>query len=162
MLSDGEGSGSETYALNIQDLEKIHLLFKSTYYKELWRETATHVKDSEFQDVPLIPLDQVCGQIYTPAFKEFENSYKALKDLSMSLQDLQTKLGRFLNSMSNELNAMADVFTESQREWIGITDQHIKRYTTLQSAKEKVEVISELKKNLCLGGDFGGMDNLEV
>lgn len=158
----GRQPGSDTYFLNIQAFEKIDFLSKSTYFKDLWRETAKQAKDTEFKDLALIPLDQVYDLIYQPAFEEFRNSYKALKDLSMSLLDLETKLGKFLNSMTKELNTMADVFSEDKREWTRRTDEHIQRYRTLQSAKEKAEVIIELKNNLGLCGRFGGMENLEV
>ncbi|XP_034155120.2 E3 ubiquitin-protein ligase rnf213-alpha isoform X2 [Pangasianodon hypophthalmus] len=156
-----EEPGSDTHFLNNQAFEKIHLLSKSTYFKELWRKTAKQAKDTEFKEIALIPLDQVYDNIYKPAFEEFRSSYEALKDLSMSLLDLESKLGKFLNSMSKELKTMADVFTEDKQEWIQKTREHIERYRALQSAKENAEVIIELKNNLGLCGDFGGIDNLE-
>lgn len=160
MLNSDE-PGSDTYFINIQPFEKIDFLSKSTYFKELWRETAKQAKDTEFKD-SLIPLDQVYEKIYKPGFEEFQNSYKALRDLSMTLQDLENKLGRYLNSMSKELNTMAHVFSEDNREWIHKTNVHIERYKTLQSAKENAEVIIELKNNLGLCGEFGVIDNHKV
>ncbi|KAF5886723.1 E3 ubiquitin-protein ligase, partial [Clarias magur] len=156
-----EEPGSDTYFLNVQPFEKIHCLPKSTYFKELWRKTAKHVKDTEFSDTEFIPLDQVYDQIYKPAVEEFKNSYEALRDLSMSVQDLETKLGTFLNNMSKELMTMGEVFSDGKDEWIQKTEEHIKRYRALQAAKENAEVIIELKNNLELCGDFGGIDNIE-
>ncbi|XP_058231012.1 E3 ubiquitin-protein ligase rnf213-alpha-like [Hemibagrus wyckioides] len=160
MLNSDE-PGSDTYFINIQAFEKIDFLSKSTYFKELWRETAKQAKDTEFKDIPLIPLDQVYEKIYKPAFEEFQNSYKALRDLSMTLQDLENKLGKYLESMSKELNTMADVFSEDNRKWIRKTEEHTERYKTLQSAKENAEVIIELKNNLGLCGEFGVIENLK-
>lgn len=161
MLASDE-PGSDTYLVNIQAFEKIEFLSKSTYFKELWRETAKQAKNTEFKDVALIPLDQVYDNIYKPAFEEYKNSYKALSELSMTLQDLKSKLGKYLDRMSNELNTMAEVFSEDHREWIHKTDKHIKLYRTLQSAKENAEVIIELKNNLGLRGEFDDIDKLKV
>ncbi|XP_060763768.1 E3 ubiquitin-protein ligase rnf213-alpha-like isoform X2 [Neoarius graeffei] len=155
-----EEPGSDTHFLNIHAFEHINFLSKSTYFRELWRETAKQAKDTESEHV-LIPLDQVCDKIYKPAFEEFQNSYKALKNLSMSLQDLESKLGTILNSMPKELKRMADVFSEDKCEWIQKTYKHIERYRALQSVKENADVIIELKNNLGLCGDFSGIDNLE-
>ncbi|GAA6098909.1 E3 ubiquitin-protein ligase rnf213-alpha-like [Tachysurus ichikawai] len=160
MLASDE-PGSDTYLVNIQAFEKIEFLSKSTYFKELWRETAKQAKNTEFKDVALIPLDQVYDNIYKPAFEEYKNSYKALSELSMTLQDLKSKLGKYLDRMSNELNTMAEVFSEDHREWIHKTDKHIKLYRTLQSAKENAEVIIELKNNLGLRGEFDDIDKLK-
>lgn len=157
-----EEPGSDTYFLNIQAFEKIDFLSKSIYFKDLWRETAKQAKNTEYKDITLIPLDQVYDKVYKPAFEEFRNSYKALKDLSMSLQDLESKLGKFLESMSKELKIMANVFSEDKQEWTLKTDVHIQRYRDLQSAKENAEVIIELKNDLGLCGDFGGIDNFKV
>lgn len=156
-----EEPGSDTHFLNIHAFEHINFLSKSTYFRELWRETAKQAKDTESEHV-LIPLDQVCDKIYKPAFEEFQNSYKALKNLSMSLQDLESKLGTILNSMPKELKRMAHVFSEDKCEWIQKTNKHIEHYRALQSVKENADVIIELKNNLGLCGDFSGIDNLEV
>lgn len=157
-----EEPGSDTYFLNIQAFEKIDFLSKSIYFKDLWRETAKQAKNTEYKDITLIPLDQVYDKVYKPAFEEFRNSYKALKDLSMSLQDLESKLGKFLESMSKELKIMVNVFSEDKQEWTLKTAVHIQRYRDLQSAKENAEVIIELKNDLGLCGDFGGIDNFKV
>ncbi|XP_053530339.1 E3 ubiquitin-protein ligase rnf213-alpha isoform X3 [Ictalurus punctatus] len=156
-----EEPGSDTYFLNIQAFEKIDFLSKSIYFKDLWRETAKQAKNTEYKDITLIPLDQVYDKVYKPAFEEFRNSYKALKDLSMSLQDLESKLGKFLESMSKELKIMVNVFSEDKQEWTLKTAVHIQRYRDLQSAKENAEVIIELKNDLGLCGDFGGIDNFK-
>ncbi|KAI5615249.1 E3 ubiquitin-protein ligase rnf213-alpha [Silurus asotus] len=155
-----EEPGSDTHSFNIQAFEKIDVLYKSTYFKKLWRETTKQVKKTEYKESDVIPLDQVCDQIYKPAFEEYQNSFKALKDLSMSLQDLDRKLGNFSSSMSGELNTMADVFSEDKRKWIQKTTEHIERYRDVQSAKGNAEVVIELKNNLGLCGDFGGIENL--
>ncbi|KAM9447090.1 E3 ubiquitin-protein ligase rnf213-alpha-like [Clarias gariepinus] len=156
-----EEPGSDTYFLNAQPFEKINCLRTSTYFKELWRKTANHVKDTEFRDIQLIPLDEVYDEIYKPAFKDFKNSYETLRDLSMSLQDLKTKLGNFLDNMSKELKTMGEVFGDDKDEWIQKTEEHIERYRALQAAKENADVIIEMKNNLGLCGDFDGIDNIE-
>lgn len=157
-----EEPGSDTHFLNIEAFDKIDSLSQSLCFKALWRETAEQAKKTEFTDLTLIPLDQVHDKIYKPALEEFKNLYKLLRDLSMSLQELESKLGKFLNSMSKELEIMADVFTEGKHYWTQRTDEHIKRYGALQSVKVNAEVIIELKNNLHLRGGFGGIDNLEV
>ncbi|KAG9270277.1 E3 ubiquitin-protein ligase rnf213-alpha-like [Astyanax mexicanus] len=154
-------SGRDTYLTNIQMFEKIDLLLESTHFKEIWMETTKRVKEMDFGNVEKIPLDQVHSRIYIPTFEEFRKSYEGLKDLSMSLTDLEKNLGKFLKSgMQKELKTMADVFSEEPMpSWTKNTSQHIKRYTELQSVKENVEVISDLKDHLGLGGDFRGIDD---
>ncbi|XP_049326804.1 E3 ubiquitin-protein ligase rnf213-alpha-like [Astyanax mexicanus] len=164
--SESDG-GSDTYLSNIQMFEKIDLLSESKHFKEMWRKTTKRVKETEFGNVEKIPLHQVYKRIYLPTFEEFRKSYEGLKDLSMSLTDLEDKMGKFLKGgIQKELKTMADVFSKETRPtWTENTLQHIKRYTELQSVEENVEVISDLKDHLRLGEDFerikdfGNMDH---
>ncbi|KAL7839146.1 hypothetical protein SRHO_G00258040 [Serrasalmus rhombeus] len=155
-------SDSDTYLINIQMFEKIVVLSESTHFKEMWRDTTEHVKNTEFENVTFIPLDQVHRRIFKPTFEEFRKSYEGLKDLSISLCDLEHKLGKFIkNSMQKEMETMAAVFSkETKPTWINNTHMHIKRYRELQSVEENANVISVLKDHLGLCGDFGSIDDL--
>ncbi|XP_035382020.1 E3 ubiquitin-protein ligase rnf213-alpha-like isoform X2 [Electrophorus electricus] len=156
---ESEG-GNYTYLIDIQMFEKIEVLYKSTYFKETWKETVKQAKDTDFKNVELIPLDQVHGKIFKPTLEKVRKSYEELKDLSMKLQDFENKLGKFKHCVHKELQIMAEVFSEdANTTWINNTEERINRYRELQFAEENAKVINDLKGHLQLG-DFGVIEHL--
>ncbi|KAK1806297.1 hypothetical protein P4O66_000172 [Electrophorus voltai] len=156
---ESEG-GNYTYLIDIQMFEKIEVLYKSTYFKETWKETVKQAKDTDFKNVELIPLDQVHGKIFKPTLEKVRKSYEELKDLSMKLQDFENKLGKFKHCVHKELQIMAEVFSEdANTTWINNTEERINRYRELQLAEENAKVINDLKGHLQLG-DFGVIEHL--
>lgn len=157
-----EDSGDDTFLIHIQMFEKIDVLSQSTHFKEMWRQFTKQVKDTDFKN-ELIPLDQVHGRIFKPTFEAFRKSYEELRDLSISLSDLEAKLGKFIEKSPKELQTMAAVFSEDAKStWIKDTLEHITRYRELQSMEENAKVIKDLRDHLHLCGDFGAIDNFGV
>lgn len=152
------------HLINIQMFENISVLSESTYFKQIWREVAKDVHMSEFKGISLIPLNQVYKRIFQPAVEEFRNSFEMLMNLSMTLEDLKDKMGKFLrkDAHEKELQCMKNYFNDSKSGWVKNTCEHIKRYQELCSAVENAKVVNDLKENLGLKGDFCAIGNLQV
>ncbi|XP_076138840.1 E3 ubiquitin-protein ligase RNF213-like isoform X1 [Alosa pseudoharengus] len=164
-LSPTSDSEESAQLINIQVFEKIGILSNSTYFKHIWRKIAKDVKLSEFEEVSLIPLNQVYRMIYKPAIEEFKNSHEMLMNLLMTLEDLENKMGTFLkkDAHKKELQHMNRFFSEdSTPGWVENTCEHIKRYQELHSAVENAKVVNDLKDSLGLQGDFLSIGNLQV
>ncbi|KAL2092430.1 hypothetical protein ACEWY4_012228 [Coilia grayii] len=165
MLSLKSQSGESTQLGSIQMFKDIVPLSESTYFKSIWRQVAKDAKLPEFRDAPDIPLNQVYEAVYKPAVQEYENSFKELMNLSMTLEDLTCKLGMFLkkDAPTKELETMNICFGGVDRTgWIETTCTHIKRYYELCSAVDNAEVINDLRNSLGLRGDFCDVGNLQV
>ncbi|KAI4896113.1 hypothetical protein NFI96_011369, partial [Prochilodus magdalenae] len=164
LISKEPESKCDTYLINIQMFGKIDVLLKSKHFKEMWGERTKHVKSTDFGNVRVIPLDQVHCRIYKPTFEAFSRSFEKLKDLSISLKDLEIKFGRFIKNASvpEELETMAAVFSDNaEPTWIRNTCVHIDRYKDLESVEDNAKVMNDLKKHLGLSGDFFGLDDPE-
>lgn len=154
-----------TPCITIDIFGKIDVLARSTYFREIWKITAEAVKVSEFSTVDRIPLDQVYEDIFKPALAEFRNCFSQLQDLSMSLNDLDKQLGKFIkkDALEKELEVMDSVFSgECKPGWVKETCDHIQRYKELESVAEVAEVVNDLKDSLGLQGDFSDIGSLQV
>lgn len=150
--------------INSQMFEKINVLSDSTYFKQIWRKVAKDVKTTEFENVSSIPLNQVYNRIFRPAVEEFRNAFEELMNLSMTLEDLKIKMGKFLknNAHKKEMECMNNFFDDSKSGWVENTCEHIKRYQELCLAVENANVVNDLKEKLDLRGDFCAIGNLQV
>ncbi|XP_062408415.1 E3 ubiquitin-protein ligase rnf213-alpha-like isoform X2 [Sardina pilchardus] len=156
----------ESEEFNIEMFDNIGVLSDSTYFKQIWRKIAKDVDLSEFEEVSLIPLNQVYSLIYQPAVEEFKHSHEMLMNLSMTLEDLVDKMGKFLKKevhIMKELDHMNTFFREDSKPgWVENTLEHIKWYQELCSAVENAKVVNDLKDSLGLKGDFCAIGNLQV
>ncbi|XP_063062070.1 E3 ubiquitin-protein ligase RNF213-like [Engraulis encrasicolus] len=157
MFSPKSQSGESTELGSIPMFENICSLSESSYFRTIWRQIANDVQSCEFRDI--------YDTVYKPAIREYEHTFKELMDLSMTLEDLQQKMGSFMRngSLTKELNIMDTVFGKTAKEeWVHETQEHIKRYNDLRSAVKNAKVINDIRNSLRLSGDFCEIGKLKV
>ncbi|XP_074854696.1 E3 ubiquitin-protein ligase rnf213-alpha-like [Carettochelys insculpta] len=144
--------------------EKVHSLQESQFFQELWKLKAEHVKAS-CQDDFVLSLDDVRENIYKLAMLDFQETYQALKDFSISLGDIERHFRNLLTDehvLRNEFEIMeksqGDPNTRS--EWVKAAVFKINNYLKLSTVVKTAKIIDELRQILGLVGDFQLLDDL--
>ncbi|XP_065450526.1 E3 ubiquitin-protein ligase RNF213-like [Chrysemys picta bellii] len=145
-------------------VRKVHTLQESQFFRKLWKLKAERAKDV-FPDKALLSLDEVQENIYLPAMVDFQTTYLALKDFSISLGDIERQFGKLLTDeqeLRNEFKIMekSEGGSGSKSEWAEAAVVKITSYLKLSTVVKTAKMIDELRKILGLRGDFQLLDDL--
>ncbi|XP_043373130.1 E3 ubiquitin-protein ligase rnf213-alpha-like isoform X4 [Dermochelys coriacea] len=159
-----EGLQSHPLAKHNNMVRKVHTLQESEFFRKLWKLKAELAKN-EFPDKALLSLDEVQENIYIPAMIEFQNTYLALKDFSISLGDIERQFGKLLideQVLRKEFKIMekSEGGSGSKSEWAEAAVVKINYYLKLSTVVKTAKMIDELRRILGLGGDFQLLDDL--
>ncbi|XP_030418159.1 E3 ubiquitin-protein ligase RNF213-like isoform X2 [Gopherus evgoodei] len=143
---------------------KVHTLQESQFFRKLWKLKAELAKNV-FPDKALLSLDEVQEHIYFPAMHDFQTTYLALKDFSITLGDIETQFGKLLTDdqvLRNEFKIMekSKGGPGIKSEWAETAVVKIKSYMKLSTVVKTAKMIDELRRILGFGGDFQLLDDL--
>ncbi|XP_009952271.1 PREDICTED: E3 ubiquitin-protein ligase RNF213-like [Leptosomus discolor] len=150
-------------------MKKIHILEESNYFRRLWKQKA---KQKAKQIKAIIPkkkifflIEDVQENIYKPAIAEFQSTYLALKDFSITLGTVQSHFEKQLSNES-QLTKEFKIMERSEGKengkaaWIDAAVEKIKNYLTLSTVVNTAKMIDELRKTLELNGNFQILNDL--
>ncbi|KAM7163185.1 E3 ubiquitin-protein ligase rnf213-alpha-like isoform 1-T1 [Macrochelys suwanniensis] len=145
-------------------VRKVHTLQESQFFRKLWILKAELAKD-DFPDKALLSLDDAQEKIYIPAMVDFQSTYLALKDFSISLGDIKRQFGKLLTDeklLREEFKIMekSEGGPGSKSEWAEAAVVKINSYLKLSTVVKTAKMIDELRRILGLGGDFQILDDL--
>ncbi|KAG6924075.1 ring finger protein 213 [Chelydra serpentina] len=161
---ESEGLQSHPFAKHDDMVRKIHTLQESQFFWKLWKLKAELAKN-DFPDKALLSLDDVQENIYIPAMVDFQSTYLALKDFSISLGDTERQFGELLTDekqLIKEFKIMekSEGRPGSKSEWAEAAVVKINIYLKLSTVVKTAKMIDELRRILGLSGDFQLLDDL--
>ncbi|XP_065259536.1 E3 ubiquitin-protein ligase rnf213-alpha-like [Emys orbicularis] len=146
-------------------VRKVHTLQESQFFRKLWKLKAELAKDV-FPDKALLSLDEVQENIYLPAMVDFQTTYLALKDFSISLGDIERQFENIMLTNEKLLREEFKIMEKSEggpsskSEWAEAAVVKITSYLKLSTVVKTAKMIDELRKILGLSGDFQLLDDL--
>ncbi|XP_074938739.1 E3 ubiquitin-protein ligase rnf213-alpha-like isoform X2 [Phalacrocorax aristotelis] len=145
-------------------LKKIHNLEESNYFWRLWKQKAEQIKPTIPQEKILL-IEDVQENIYKPAIADFQSTYLALKDFSITFGTVQN---HFEEQLANEsqltkefkIMEMSEGRGNGKAAWVDAAVKMIKNYLTLSTVVNTAKMIDELRKMLQLNGNFQILSDL--
>ncbi|PKU43384.1 hypothetical protein llap_6310 [Limosa lapponica baueri] len=145
-------------------MKKIHILKESNYFQRLWKQKAEEIKATIPEDKILL-IEDVQENIYKPAIADFQSTYLALKDFSITLG---TVCSHFEKQLANEsqltkeftIMEMSEGKGSGRAAWVDAAVEKIQNYLTLSTVVNTAKMIDELRKTLELNGNFQILNNL--
>ncbi|XP_009475166.1 PREDICTED: E3 ubiquitin-protein ligase RNF213-like [Nipponia nippon] len=145
-------------------LEKIYILEESNYFQRLWKQKAEQIKPT-IPEGKILLIEDVQENIYKPAIADFQSTYLALKDFSITLGTVQSHFEKQLANESQltkefKMMEMSEGKGNGKAAWIDAAVEKIKNYLTLSTVVKTAKMIDELRKTLDLNGNFQILNDL--
>ncbi|XP_032847063.2 E3 ubiquitin-protein ligase rnf213-alpha-like [Tyto alba] len=145
-------------------MKKINILEESNYFWQLCRQKARQMK-ATIPEEKILLIEDVQENIYKPAIADYQSTYLALKDFSITLGTLQRYFGKQLENES-QLTKEFKIMEKSEgkgngkADWVDAAVEKIKNYLTLSTVVNTAKMIDELRKKLELNGNFQILNDL--
>ncbi|XP_074996114.1 E3 ubiquitin-protein ligase rnf213-alpha-like isoform X2 [Calonectris borealis] len=145
-------------------LKKIHILEESNYFRRLCRQKAKQIK-ATIPEEKILLIEDVQENIYKPAIADFQSTYLALKDFSITLGTVQSHFEKQLANESQltkefKIMEMSEGKGNGKTAWVDAAVEKIKNYVTLSTVVNTAKMIDELRKTLELNGNFQILSDL--
>ncbi|XP_056183966.1 E3 ubiquitin-protein ligase rnf213-alpha-like isoform X3 [Falco biarmicus] len=145
-------------------MKKIHILKESNYFQRLWKQKAEEIK-ARIPEEKILLIEDVQENIYKPAAADFQSTYLALKDFSITLGNLQSHFEKQLTNESQltkefRIMEMSEGKGSGKAAWVDAAVEKIKTYLTLSTVVSTAKMIDELRKTLKFNGNFQILDDL--
>ncbi|KAM6211439.1 E3 ubiquitin-protein ligase rnf213-alpha-like [Sarcoramphus papa] len=145
-------------------MKKIHILEESNYFWRLWKQKAKQIKATIPEEKTLL-IEDVQENIYKPAIADFQSTYLALKDFSITLGTVQSHFEKQLANESQltkefKIMEMSEGKGNGKAAWVDAAVEKIKNYLTLSTVVNTAKTIDELRKTLELNGNFQILNDL--
>ena len=146
-------------------MEKIHILEESNYFQRLWKQKAEQIKATILPIMKILSIEEVQENIYKPAIADFQSTYLALKEFSITLGTLQRHFEKQLANESQlikefRIMEMSEGKGNGKAAWVDAAVEKIKNYLTLSTVVSTAKMIDELRKTLELNGNFQILSDL--
>ncbi|XP_063997714.1 E3 ubiquitin-protein ligase RNF213-like, partial [Pogoniulus pusillus] len=147
-----------------QMMQKLLVLERSQCFLRLWKMRAEQAKAASPED-RLFSVEDVQEQIYKPAIADFQSTYLALRDFSITLGEVKGQFEKLLDKKDQLLDEFT-VMEESEGQegggaaWITKAVERIETYLTLSKVVTTAKVIDALRQELQLEGDFQVLSDL--
>ncbi|XP_029898687.1 E3 ubiquitin-protein ligase rnf213-alpha-like isoform X1 [Aquila chrysaetos chrysaetos] len=145
-------------------MNKIHILEESNYFRRLWKQKAKQIK-ATIPEEKILLIEDVQENIYKPAIADFQSTYLALKDFSITLGTVQSHFGKQLADESQltkefKIMEMCEGKGNGKAAWVDAAVEKIKNYLTLSTVVNTAKMIDELRKTLEFNGNFQILNDL--
>lgn len=145
-------------------LKKISILEESDYFFRLWNQKAKQIK-ATIPEEKILSIEDVQENIYKPAIADFQSTYLALKDFSITLGTVQSHFKKQLADESQltkefKIMEMSEGKGNGKAAWVDAAVEKIKTYLTLSTVVNTAKMMDELRKKLELNGNFEILNDL--
>ncbi|XP_054033335.1 uncharacterized protein LOC128899116 [Dryobates pubescens] len=156
--------GSHVLSKYSQMMQKLPVVERSQCFLRLWKMRAEQGKATSPED-QVFSVEDVQEKIYKPAITDFQRTYMALRDFSITLGEVQSQFEKLLG-MKDQLLEEFLVMEESEGQkggeaaWVTEAVKRIENYLTLSKVVTTAKVIDALRQKLQLEGDFQVLSDL--
>ncbi|XP_068024256.1 E3 ubiquitin-protein ligase rnf213-alpha-like [Melanerpes formicivorus] len=156
--------GSHVLSKYSQMMQKLPVVERSQCFLRLWKMRAEQCKATSPED-QVFSVEDVQEKIYKPAITDFQRTYMALRDFSITLGEVQSQFEKLLGKKDQLLKEFM-VMEESEGQkgggaaWVTEAVKRIENYLTLSKVVTTAKVIDALRQKLQLEGDFQVLSDL--
>ncbi|KAG8507497.1 LOW QUALITY PROTEIN: E3 ubiquitin-protein ligase RNF213 [Galemys pyrenaicus] len=136
----------------------------SHVFQALWRNEAVDLGSLEDESSrPVLSLEEVFADLYSPCLRSFEDTYKALKSGEVTMKTVDDIFRDFVDKYDDlacELRLMCSLDPQDRGDWVSERVQQIRAYQHLHLAAHSAKVILKVRENLGLSGNFNVLQTL--
>lgn len=157
----------------IRDMAEVLYTFRDSHlFKVCWEKKAKHLVTSEMEDdnpdqhdiadIMATP-EMIHDDIFEPCYVDYNNIYTSLKNNTITLEEVKQLFGDFkgkYDELAQDLDIMCRIDKSTDKQWIHSRVQQIEQYHELHLAVASAEIIMNVKRTLCLEGDFKVLETL--
>ncbi|XP_009867566.1 PREDICTED: E3 ubiquitin-protein ligase RNF213-like, partial [Apaloderma vittatum] len=143
-------------------MQKLHVVKTSRCFHRLWKMRAKQIK-ATIPEGQVLSIEEVQEKLYKPAIADFRQTYLSLKDLSITLGEVQSQFERVLGEkkgLQEEFQIMEESEGCLEGDWMAGVVERIENYLTLSEVVNTAKVIDALRQILQLKGDFQILSDL--
>lgn len=147
-----------------QMAEELHAIKDSSIFKMCWRDQVEELSRNQPDEEEIYTLDMVYNKIFQSCYSTYKRLYDNLKSGELSLEETDTIFevykGQY-EDLRKDLHIMCRINPSDNRKWIRDKVHQIQQYQSLHLAVEFSKIIMNIKKTMCLEGDFRVVESLQ-